>query len=408
MKGSLIKGIDLSNVTKSIDHLCPSCRSKAVVAFHEIKSVPVHSVLNIPTREAALGYPKGDISLVFCQNCGFIFNVLFDPKLLEYSSNCEESQGFSPTYNAFARRLATYLIERYNLYQKDILEIGCGKGEFLALLCELGDNRGIGFDPAYIEGRNSEKPKNKITFIKDYYSEKYTNYYGVLICCRMTLEHIYDTGNFISTVRRSIGDRTDTIVFFQVPDVTRILQNCAFEDIYYEHCSYFTPASLARLFRKSGFELLNLQTEYDGQYLVIEARPASGEEQPRFPQENDLEKLKEYVFAFKNKCNEKINAWRVQLQKFRTNGQRVVVWGSGSKGVSFLTTLGIYDEIHYVVDINPYRHGSYMAGSGQLVVPPGFLKEYQPHIVIIMNPIYREEIERDLNQMRLRPEILTL
>ena len=88
----------------------------------------------------------------------------------------------------------------------------------------------------------------------------------------MTLEHIHPTGDFIATVRRAIGDRVGTNVFFQIPEATRILRDCAFEDIYYEHCSYFSPGSLARLFRANGFEVLGLSTEYDGQYLTIEAR----------------------------------------------------------------------------------------------------------------------------------------
>jgi hypothetical protein len=86
----------------------------------------------------------------------------------------------------------------------------------------------------------------------------------------MTLEHIAPTGDFVGTLRRAIGDRTGTLVFFQVPDTTRILADCAFEDIYYEHCSYFSPGSLARLFRHAGFEVLALSTEYQDQYLTID------------------------------------------------------------------------------------------------------------------------------------------
>ncbi|HEX9438451.1 MAG TPA: SAM-dependent methyltransferase, partial [Roseiflexaceae bacterium] len=110
--------------------------------FFELQQVPAHSVLLMPTRENALGYPKGDIRLGFCDTCGFISNVAFDPGLNEYSSRYEETQGFSATFNAFARNLAAGLIERYDLHGKDLIEIGCGKGEFLTLLCEMGDNRG--------------------------------------------------------------------------------------------------------------------------------------------------------------------------------------------------------------------------------------------------------------------------
>jgi hypothetical protein len=115
--------------------------------FYELERVPVHSVLLLPTREEAITYPRGDIRLGFCRACGFISNTAFDPSLHEYSERYEETQGYSPTFNAFARRLAEHLIERYDLHGKDIIEIGCGKGEFITLLCDLGGNRGIGIDP---------------------------------------------------------------------------------------------------------------------------------------------------------------------------------------------------------------------------------------------------------------------
>ena len=255
--------------------ICPSCEAGPISVFYELMDFPVHTVINIAKKAEARGFRRGDIRLAFCRDCGFITNVGFNPKLLEYGSDCEETQGFSPTFRSFSSQLARQLVERYKLNGKKILEIGCGKGEFLSMLCKYGGNHGIGFDPAYVEGRNKTFEGESIQFIKDYYSEKYTQYQADFICCQMTLEHIKGVGPFIEMVRRAIGDSQSTVVFFQVPDVTRILSECAFEDIYYEHCSYFSPGSLARLFRKSGFEILDLRSEYDGQYLIIEARPAT-------------------------------------------------------------------------------------------------------------------------------------
>ena len=37
----------------------------------------------------------------------------------------------------------------------------------------------------------------------------------------------------------------------------------------------FSAGSLARLFRASGFEVLDVSYEYDDQYLLIEARPST-------------------------------------------------------------------------------------------------------------------------------------
>jgi SAM-dependent methyltransferase len=408
MKDYWIEEVKLTKENKPAEHVCPSCETKKMSVFHEVKSVPVHSVLNMATREKALSYPTGDILLGFCGNCGFVSNVAFDAGKLEYSIDCEESQGFSPTFNKFSRRLAKHLIEKYDLHHKEILEIGCGKGEFLTLLCDLGENRGVGFDPAYVKGRDASKAAERITFIQDFYSEKYAGYHADFICCKMTLEHIHATAEFVRMVRRSIGDRLDTIVFFQIPDVTRILRDCAFEDIYYEHCSYFSPGSLARLFRKCRFDVMHLATEYDGQYLIIEAKPADPPVLAPLSQEDDIEKLKSCVKGFQVKYRSKLSTWRKRLQETRAKDQRLVLWGSGSKAVSFLTTFQVYDDIEYVVDINPYRQGTFMAGTGQEIVAPEFLMEYQPDIVVVMNPVYQEEIQQDLNRMGLSPDLLTV
>ena len=126
-------------------HICHNCGAHGMSIFCEFRGVPVHSVLLMPTREAAVNYPRGDIVLGFCKTCGFISNVAFNPDMQEYSSRYEETQGFSPTFNTFHQNLASRLINRYNLHGKDIIEIGCGKGEFLTILCETGKNRGVGF-----------------------------------------------------------------------------------------------------------------------------------------------------------------------------------------------------------------------------------------------------------------------
>ena len=111
-------------------------------------------------------------------------------------------------------------------------------------------------------------------FVADFYGEKYAHVQGDFVCCKMTLEHIPDTANFVRTVRRSVGDRYDTVVFFQVPDMSRVLRDLAFWDIYYEHCSYFSAESLSLLFREQGFDVLDVWTDYDDQYLMITAKPS--------------------------------------------------------------------------------------------------------------------------------------
>lgn len=385
---------------------CPSCGGSQLTVFYETTEVPAQSCRLLEDRGAALAFPRGDLALGFCEGCGVISNVRFDPGAVDYSAAYEEQQSFSPRFNAFARELASRLIERYGLRDKDIVEIGCGKGDFLMLLCELGPNRGVGIDPSYVPGRGDAPAAGRVRFIRDFYSERYADLPSDLVCCRHTLEHVHDTGTFLRAVRRALGERTQTGIFFEVPDVTRVLRELAFWDIYYEHCSYFSLGSLARLFRTSGFEVVGLAKGFDDQYLLLDARPVNGTRASALAGENDLEELARDVRYFADNYVAKVTAWSVEVEKIRTQGQRTVIWGSGSKCVAFLSTLKIKDEIEVVVDINPYRQGKYLPGSAKKIVAPEFLREYRPEKVVVMNAIYCEEIRADLDRMGLAPELV--
>ena len=384
---------------------CPACDGADIHAFYRVERMTVHSVINIPNREDALTFPRGDLELAFCNDCGFIFNRVFDAEKMHYCSQCEETQGFSPTFSNWHHNLAQKLVEKYELRGKSIIEIGCGKGEFLTMLCELGGNRGVGFDPAYVPERGTGAAGGGIEFIQDLYSEKYSAWKADFVCCKMTLEHIDRPLAFLQTLRRAIGEQSNALLFFQVPDIRRVLTDVAFWDVYYEHCSYFSLGSLARTFRRAGFEVLEQTSDYDGQYIMITARPASGSEALQTGSKDDLAELTREVASFQTAVAERIAGWRKEFEDIKVNGRRVVLWGSGSKAVSFLSTIGIAGAIEYVVDINPYRQGTYMAGNGQEVISPEFLRVYEPERVLVMNEIYIPEIQKDLAQMGLKPDL---
>ena len=385
---------------------CPNCGRDGMEIVYAIDDIPVHSTINLPTRDEALRFPTGDLRLGYCRACAFLGNTVYDASVQAYSTNCEESQHVSPTFNKFAHALAQRWIERYDLRNKTILEIGCGKGEFLALLCELGDNRGIGIDPSAQPERTASLPAgSRLTFIRDLYSEKYAHLEADCVLCRHTLEHIGPTREFVRMIRRAIGTRRDMLVLFELPDVTRILKEAAFWDAYYEHCSYFSTGSLARLFRANHFDLLELGRDYGDQYLLLAAKPAEGPTAPRLPLENDLELMNGDVEHFKRAAASTIEHWRKLILEARAADKKVVLWSALSKAVAFLTTLKVGDAIEYAVDINPHRQGRYLPGTAQRIVPPEFLREYRPDLVILMNPIYVAEVQREVDRMGLAAKI---
>lgn len=383
---------------------CPVCQAANGRVFHRVESVPVHSVRLLRDRAAARAFPRGRISVAVCSDCGFIWNADFEPDLLDYDADYEETQGYSETFGGFQRRLAAELTTRFHLEGKHVVEIGCGKGEFLSLLCELGAAKGTGIDPAYVPERNTSRARDKVTVIRDTLSPDHAGIDGDFVCCKMTLEHIAQPARFLDTVKTTVVPSGDTAVVFQVPEALRILKEGAFWDVYYEHCCYFTLGSLRHLFQRCGFAVLDLWTDYDDQYLLIEARRDDDAPQPS---DNGTQaKLAGAVETFAARSEHLSEAWTAFLQEQMFDGKRIAIWGGGSKAVAFLTTLDVGAEVGCVVDLNPHKHGTFLPGSGHAVSAPEALRDYQPDAVIVMNPVYRDEIADDLAALGLDPDLL--
>ncbi len=389
-------------MTKTILH--PICPESEVLPLIEMKQVPVHCNVLWSTREGAINASRGDIRLGYFPECGHIFNLDFDPSLMEYTQEYENSLHFSARFQEYATALAKRLIERYDLHDKDIIDIGAGKGDFLLMMCDdIGNNRGWGFDPSYVP--DPAYSSEKVQFILDFYTEKYTSYKADLIACRHVLEHIETPDEFIGMVRRTVGDRKETAVFFEVPNALFTIERGGIWDIIYEHCSYFTPHSLAYLFRKHGFEVLDVREVFGGQFVSIEAKISDTNEAISAPSA-DLSQLQQAATTFAESYRQKVESWREKLTAVAANNQKAVIWGSGSKGVTFLNVLDPERVIKYAVDINPRKQGKFIAGTGQEIVPSEFLRDYQPDLVIIMNANYKDEISQMLQELGVAAEVL--
>lgn len=390
------------------EDICPVCDSQVILEVVEIPQVPVHCNLLWPARAEAIRAPKADMRLGFCRSCGHIYNFSFDPEYIDYTKSYENTLHYSPHFRDYARSQAAVLVERYDLYGKDIIEIGCGSADFLKLLCEIGGNRGVGFDPSLAGGRATSVGNGSIEFIRDFYSERYADYKADLICCLHVLEHIQFPRDFLCTVRRSVLNRPDATVFFEVPNVMFTLRDLGIWDLIYEHPSYFSIDSLAHVFTTSGFRVNSVTETYEGQFLCIEASPKTNHCRPKKLYPDHILKVAGHVAVFAKRYQEKLEMWRRELQRITQARQRAVVWGAGSKGVTFLNALSVKNHIDFVVDLSPHKHNMYVPGTGQRIMPPEFLKVYQPDIVIVMNPIYLEEIQTLMKQMNLSSRFISV
>lgn len=390
----------------SITCRCTVCGSKDVLQSVSIQKMPVYCNVLWPSQDEAINAALGDIELGYCQACGHVFNAAFDPELMDYTEEYENSLHFSPKFNEYAHALANRLIEKYDIRDKNIVEIGCGKGDFLTMLCTKGNNHGYGFDKSFEDERIDEEERQQITFIQDYYDDKHADINADLICCRHVLEHIQHPQQFLSDIRRTVDNRIDTILYFEVPNALYTLKDMGIWDLIYEHCGYFTESSLSTVFLQAGFDILEIGESFGGQYLYVEAKPSQNSPSAYAKQIYDLEGLSSYVAAFDNNYRSKVAQWSDELRCISDKGQRAVIWGGGSKGVTFLNVLKQSKSIDYVIDLNPHKHGMFVPGTAQIVMAPEFLKEYMPDYIIIMNQLYKDEIEQSARDMGISAEVL--
>jgi hypothetical protein len=385
---------------------CPACGGRGLSQIYRLERIPVQTCVLLGSRAEALAFPQHGLRLMFCADCGLIFNSIFDLGLVDYASTTEESQHFSDTFNRFARELVAEIASLHQLEGKHTLEIGCGKGEFLQALVQKTGTIGLGVDPGFIPERLPGAGGREITFRREFFDPARIGIKPDFVVCRHTLEHVPEVGKLIADIATVIDGRADVGIFFETPDVRRVLAEGAFWDIFYEHCSYFTLGSHARLFRRAGLDVTRLYLAYDDQYIIQYARSGGGGRP--LAEESDLGAASALAAAFPEKVAGVRSRWSEFVRTRHRAGKRLAIWGGASKGVSFLTTNGFGEEVAQVVDINPHKQGKFLPGSGHEVIGPEALEAAPPDTVIVMNPIYLAEIGAQLSGMGLRPELVAV
>jgi hypothetical protein len=152
--------------------------------------------------------------------------------------------------------------------------------------------------------------------------------------------------------------------------------------------------------------VLGTHETFGGQFLTIEALPAENPSTDGCATADMLQEMQQQVNSFAAEFEQKVAHWQSRLAAWGAEDKTVVAWGAGSKGVTFLNVLQTQDQIRYIVDINPRKRGMFVVGSGQEIVPPEFMREVQPDVVILMNPLYREEIAQTMADMGLDAELV--
>lgn len=386
---------------------CPGCGARDFKTLMCMGNVPVFCNVLLASRSQACSAATGQLKLVHCRSCDLVFNPRFDPSLVEYTSGYENSLYHSPCFRDYADQVVQDLVDRLAIRNGFVVEIGCGQGEFLKELCVRAGARGLGFDPSYDPGRGPDLP-DSVTIRRELFYSQSIETRPDLICCRHVLEHLHQPAEFLSQiVEEFTGGDGRVAVFFEVPNALWVLENGSIWDVLYEHHTYFTLPALQWVFRQAGFEALDVRQTFGGQYLTMTAEIPLRSHIPSPPVAEQGSAVVTRFSNFGEECERIISDWRDLVLERVSCGKSVVVWGAGSKGVMFLNLLNSSrDEIGHIVDLNPAKHGRFVPGTGQKVVAPVELTEIQPDVIIVMNPLYVDEIRAMTKGLGVETELL--
>ncbi len=379
------------------------------------QSVPTNSCLLLDHREEAAGYPAATSTCGSAAPAASSRNTAFDAGLIRVLAALRGDAGLLGPLPGFAAELASSGSRSTTWTGRTVLEIGCGKGEFLVAMCRGGRrarhrHRSRCRIPSAVE---RQRPTG-IEWITDFYSE------ALLAPGRRRRRlppharaHPARAATSCGPSGAAIGDRTDTVVLFELPDVRRVLEEVAFWDVYYEHCSYFSAGSLARLFRshrlrrprpRASTTTTSTSWSRHGRRTTPALRrdPLRPRGRPRRSSSRRPSTSADGYRDHDRAPGRPSSRPCGPAEAGRSSG------GPAPRASPTCRRSAAIHAIEFAVDINPHKHGMFMAGTGQEIVAPEFLTTYRPELVVVMNPIYVDEIRAHLDRLGLTPRLVAV
>jgi hypothetical protein len=185
-----------------------------------------------------------------------------------------------------------------------------------------------------------------------------------VIVARYILEHVQDLPAFCSSLRMLLNDHG--LILFEVPDFTPSLEAGEYCNIWEEHSTYFTPASLRNFFADQDFDIM---TEQMYPYplensLVILVKPSGAPVlRPPAPQVQG-EDARSFAARFPGRKRQV----RAALERLRSEAP-IAMLGAGHLGIKFINFMEIADLISFVVDDHPKKCGLFLPGSRLAIKP---------------------------------------
>ena len=349
---------------------------------------PLLSFAGMP--KAAQGFPDAgglegdegaDLEVLQCAGCGLV-QLAGEP--VPYFRDVIRAAAVSDVVLAAKRAQFARFIEQYGLRGGRVLEVGCGRGEFLSLLATLEvEAFGLEHSPDAVASCATQG----LLVAQGYPGEgpeplQHGPFDAFLLL--MFLEHMPEPGAALRAIADNLEEGAVGLV--EVPNLDMVLRRALFSEFIADHLLYFTAATLRTTLELNGFEVLETAETRDDYVLSAVVRKRCALDLAAFSAARD--KLTAGLHAF--------------LDHFPAGA--VAVWGAGHQALAVIALTGSAARIRYVVDSAPFKQGRFTPATHLPVVAPEALTSDPVEAVVVMAASYSDEVVGILRE-RFDPDL---
>jgi len=321
----------------------------------------------LPTKETLISDEGISLKLLQCSLCGTV-QLNNDP--VPYYKDVIRSTSFSPAMIEFRKKQFFSLIQTHSLRGKKILEIGCGTGEYLPLLQELGVNAfGIEHSAETLKNALLQK-KNIIPGFIETASTKITNAPFDAFLFFNFLEHLPNPNDVLRGIHYNLSELAVGII--EVPNFDMILKEKLFSEFISDHLFYFTKTTLMHLLEKNGFHVLECTEAWDSYILSATVKKRSPLPLSSFQEEQE-------------KITQKLHGFTKPFKK-------IAVWGAGHQAFTMISLSNITKKINYIVDSAPFKQNKFTPATHIPIHAPEKLLTDKVDAIIVMAAGYSNEV----------------
>lgn len=387
---------------------CRSCGDLLSLTFLDLGSSPIANDLITPENlnSPEIHYP---LHAMTCTTCALVQIPEVALRESLFRSDYVYFSSYSTSWLAHAKDYVSLMTSRLNLGTEDlVVEVASNDGYLLQYFAEAGIQV-LGIEPA--SGVAEVAIAKGIPTVIDFFGEEIARQLAEkskprLMLGNNVLAHVPDIHDFIESFALLIAD--DGLITFEFPHLLNLIRNNQFDTIYHEHYSYLSVTALKPIFNSHGLKIVDVEklVTHGGSIRIFVAKSESiwetqdvvtailDEESMFDPREGAV-----WTSLQERTLRTKLDLV-AELVKCRKEGIRVAAYGAAAKGNTLLNYSGINsDLIEYVVDLNPYKQGSFLPGSRIPIVSSQILNENPPDILLVLPWNIMDEVKVQLNQL---------